>query len=77
MMASLECKERADAPSSTPSTLLLDALAYWVENQPTKKVVTWLDDGGRESTCYTYEQIDQETRSLASYLLARYGLHVT
>jgi len=56
------------APHSPPTTNLVDCVRYWTEQRPSNAAFYFLNDGERDETCWTFEQLDRNARAIAREL---------
>ncbi|HIK19196.1 MAG TPA: AMP-binding protein [Leptolyngbyaceae cyanobacterium M33_DOE_097] len=54
--------------SQTTHRTLIDLLQERTSQHPDKVAYTFLEDGERESSSFTYQQLDQKARAIAAYL---------
>lgn len=60
--------DRILAPYSPPRTNLVNILRYWTEQQPSNAAFYFLNDGERDETRWTFEQLDRNARAIARKL---------
>jgi acyl-CoA synthetase (AMP-forming)/AMP-acid ligase II len=63
--------EKLLAPFHPPATHLVDRLRYWIEAQGDARAFAFLSDGETIDSEWTYRQLDQRARAIASRLQAK------
>jgi 8-amino-7-oxononanoate synthase/acyl carrier protein len=63
--------EKLLAPFNPPATHLVDRLRYWIEAQGDARAFAFLSDGETIDSEWSYRQLDQRARAIASRLQAK------